>query len=134
MQKDSKIISVRVRFPIPGCPGTTCQNPCLSRPLARFWGFPGVPLSQDSSRMSVLVSRGTRKFCPLGNPNPSCTERFVLQAGYNGAFMVCKPQIIMTGIVCYIMIVQYWWALGLWVSANPQTALPMISKVGSYES
>ena len=40
----------------------------------RFWGCPGVPLSRDSSGMSVPVSlcpgtvQGWPSRCPVGNP------------------------------------------------------------------
>ena len=45
-----------------GCPGP-------SRPMARFWACPIIPLSRDNEETSVFLSCGTRKSRPVGNPS-----------------------------------------------------------------
>ena len=54
---------------VPACPVEKCQNPIPARSMARFWGCPIVPLSQDNEETSVPLSSWTRKSCLVGNPS-----------------------------------------------------------------
>ena len=40
-----------------------------SHPMARFWAFPVVPLSQDNEGTSVPLSQKNALSCPVGNPS-----------------------------------------------------------------
>ena len=61
---------------VPFCPagrdGTGCQNPGPSRPVARFWACPVVPLSWYNEESFVPLSRKVVLSRPVGNP--SCKQ------------------------------------------------------------
>ncbi len=62
---DRKVVIVPSRVPsriLTGCPG-------LSRPVARFWACPVVPLSRDNEGTSVPLSRKVALSRPVGNTN-----------------------------------------------------------------
>ena len=49
--------------------GTVSKNPGPSRPVARFWACPVVPLSRDKEGISVPLSRKVALSRPVGNAN-----------------------------------------------------------------
>ena len=60
---------VSVPRDVPGRDGTSCQNPVPSRPVAKFWACPVVPLSWDNEGISVPLSRKVAPSRPVGNPS-----------------------------------------------------------------
>ena len=60
---------VSVPRDVPGRDGTSCQNPVPSRPVAKFWACPVVPLSRDKEEISVPLSRKVALSRPVGNPS-----------------------------------------------------------------
>ena len=54
---------------VPGRDGTVSKNPGPSRPVARFWACPVVPLSRDKKVLPVPLSQKVSLSRPVGNPS-----------------------------------------------------------------
>ena len=73
---------------VPGRDGTSCQNPVPSRPVAKFWACPVVPLSRDKEEISVPLSRKVALSRPVGNP--TLESRINNLFLYSGHFVISR--------------------------------------------
>ena len=100
----SRILAVPAR-PVPdfSCPGP-------SRPLARFWACPVVPLSRDNEETSVPLSRKVVLSRPVGNPNMKydCISNSFCRSGVieirnkrYKSIMYCHQYFLVVSMICF---------------------------------
>ena len=76
---------VSVPRDVPGRDGTSCQNPVPSRPVAKFWACPVVPLSRDKEEIAVPFSRKVALSRSVGNPTLNCSLLLKLFSSSGGS-------------------------------------------------